>query len=438
MKKVQVKRKNKKTADAMQDCVIFMTAYNINTFDKKLSFFRKKGKSHERLAKYHMSSLLAQNTLLTQKGKIKYTAQFDPLKQTTNFQFKTDKKEDGVETHKDEIDRVSWAFKLMHSLELLLDNSLFNISFFINMEQFLVSINSRLLQVDPIVFFFNGMLFINFELIDFSTGNPIGKDEIYGRNNNYCLMPVSSLRYFNEDEFSDDTRKISDIIFENVAGFFEQGFHIKSVSYVHNIFVRSNSIANMNDYFLGVLGATGLQIKLNNINTNDGFKYYSQEYLGVVTAVSSGNEQQSLFDCQMLEVLKMYLGLSQIVNYNVVKNLDDTINGQMRVEHLLFMSSTPIITVNAIDNMKQTESFKRNKAAIDFKITCLNLWQERRKNKNAFLLNILLYALTFVGGLSALQVLQDELGWCFKPAAAIMTIIFAGAGAIWFLLERKK
>ena len=65
----------------------------------------------------------------------------------------------------------------------------------------------------------------------------------------------------------------------------------------------------------------------------------------------------------------------------------------MQIEYLSFVSGTPILTINAIDNMKQTETFKRNKSAIEFKISYLNLEEERRKNKNAFLLNILLYIL---------------------------------------------
>lgn len=441
-KRLQVKQKVNNSKESAQDCVVFMTAYNINKFNKKLSFFQKRDKLLDLLSECHISSLVSQNFMLTQKGRLKYSTKFNSHKQTTEFHFDVCKKEDKIENYSEEINQVSWFLLLNHSMELLLDRTMFEISFFINMERFLVSVDSQLLQVDPIVFFFNGMVFINFELINYDTGVPLKKDSIYGRDNNYNIIPVDGMQYFNGKELVTDTRRIPNIIFENVCDFFERvtryKFQIDNFSYVHNLFVISNSIKNMDAYFLNVLGAEGLEIELKSINSSNAYQYYSQEYLGVVTSVSEKNRKQALFDCQLLEVLKMYFSLNQIINFEITEKLDETINNQIRIDRLSFVSKTPIITLSAIANMKKTESFKRYKDAIDFKISYLSLLQERKKNKNALLMNILIYILTFIGGIGTLQVLQTELGWSFKICAVILGVIFIGLGVFWVLQERKK
>lgn len=437
-RKIQVKHESIELKDEIQDCVVFMTAYHLNKFSKKMPFFGKNKRIIDLLTEYHISSLATQDTFLNKNCKLKYTIQFNSQKQSTQFHFDLTEKDENIE---DEINEMSWILTLTHSMQVLLDKALFGFSFFINMEKFLVSIKSRILQVDPIVFFLNGMVFVNFELIDYNNGVPLKKDEIYGRNNNYNIIPVDGIQYFDKEEFITDARKISDIIFDNIAGFLDKitrgRLQIDSISYVHNLFVISNTIANIEDYFLSVLGAEELDFKLNNINTNNAFKYYSKEYLGVATLISEENNRQALFDCQILEVMKMYFYLNQIVNFEVIDKLDETINNQMYIDHLSFVSGTPIITLNAINNMKQTETFKRYKDAIEFKISYLSLLQSRRKNKNALLLNVLLYILALISGISALQVLQTEFGWSFKLNAIILTIVFIGFGIFCYYQERK-
>ncbi|MGO5053985.1 hypothetical protein ACTQ6A_15990 [Lachnospiraceae bacterium LCP25S3_G4] len=441
-KRKQYKLKSVESKNEIQDCVFFMTAYNLNQYNRKLPNIWKNEGCGNLLSKYHISTIASEDTIRTRKGKLKYTTHFDPHKQSTQFKFDLYEKGDSLENYQDEINQISWILSLSHSREILLDKSMFDFSLFLKMESFLVSINSRLLQVDPIVFFLNSIVIVNFELIDYSTGIPLKRDEIYGRNNNYNIIPTEGIQYIDMEMIITETRKIPDIIFDNVIGFIEKvgrnRFQITSISYIHNLFVISNSISNIKTYFLDVLGAEGLDIVLNNLNTSNNFKYYSQEYLGVSTSIDFESKQQALFDCMLLEVLKIYFFLNQIVNYNVTDKLNETISKQMQIEYLSFVSGTPILTINAIDNMKQTETFKRNKSAIEFKISYLNLEEERRKNKNAFLLNILLYILAFLGGISTLQVLQTEYGWSFKVCSIILSFVFLGFGMLWIYQERKK
>lgn len=439
---MSLKVKVKQHKETMQDTVIFITSYNINKYNKNSSLFYTKENFKDLLFKYHITCFASQDSMLTQKGMIKYTTSYDSFTQSTQFHFDICKKNDDIKNYADDIKKMSWILQFNHSLESLLDRTMFNISFYLNMESFLVSVNSQLIQVDPIVYYFNNMIFINFELINYTTGKPFTKDSIYGRDNNYNIIPINGVQYFNEKSLQRDSRRIPDIIFENVIGFIEKvtrnKYMIDSYSYVHNILVLSNSILNINKYFLNVLDAEDIKLNLKNLNTSSSFKYYSSDFLGVLTSISINCLPEVLFDGQILETLKMYFILNQIVSLEITNGLTETINNQMYIDHLSYVSGTPIITLNAIDNIKQTESFKRNKAAIDFKISYLSLLQQRRKNKNSLLLNILLYVLAFIGGISTLQVLQEELHWPFKLCAFILTIIFIGLGIIWVLKEQRK
>ena len=92
------------------------------------------------------------------------------------------------------------------------------------------------------------MLFINYELIDYKTGVPLKKDEIFGRNNNYNILQTEKICYINDNKFEDKVDKISDIIFNNISGCLEKvannKYHIDSFSFVHNLFVVTDKLKN--------------------------------------------------------------------------------------------------------------------------------------------------------------------------------------------------
>ena len=426
----------------VKDCVVFMTAYNINMIKKKLTYFKKNDKLKDLLSKHRISILSSNGNMLTQKGKLKYTTQFNPNKQSLKFHFTACNKNENIEKYQDEINQMSWFFSLTNSMELLLDKALFDISEFINMERFLVSVNSRLLQVDPIVFFLNSVIYVNYELIDYSNGVPLNKDEIYGKGNNYNIIPVDGVQYFDESEMTANSKSIPHVIFENVAGFIEKltrhKFQVENYSYVHNIFVLTDTKPDLHNYFSNVLGAEGINFELNNINTNNAYEYYSQDFMGVVIAKSNENRREALFSGQLLEAFKMHVYLKQIIGYDLENKLTETINRQKEIDLISFACGVPIITINTINNIKNTESFKRRKEAIGFKISYLGILHERKKNRNALLLNVLLYILSFIGGISTLPVLQDEFGWSFKCCFIVLTAIFAGFGVLWVWKERKN
>lgn len=424
------------------DCVVFMTAYKINENKRKILNFGKSNLKNNILKQFHIESIATENNIITQKGALRYKRKFDTYKQVTTFDFDVKQKDKTLDDYKDEIDNVAWIFNLSHSMKLVIDSYLFTIPFYITMEKFLVIVDKRLLQVDPIAFFVNDLLFINYELIDYKTGIPLKKDEIFGRGNNYNILLTEKIRYFDENEFEDRTDKVSDIIFANITRCLEQirknKFIVDSFSFIHNIFVTTKKIDNIEKYFLNVLGVNDLDIDLKNINNNYAYKYYSQEYLGIVTEIDNDCQQQALFDGLLLEVMKMYFMLKQIINFDITNNLETTIDRQFELERIMYLSKVPIITLNAIENMKRTHSFKMYDEAIKFKLSYLKLYQEKKKNKNALLLNILLYTLAFMSGVGSIPVIQSAFNIPVKPCFIVLSVIFVIFGIVWVKSEIKK
>ena len=83
--KVAVKRKSELTSPEprCKDTVVFMTAYNINKFTKKIPSLGRKTRVEQLLKKYHISSFANDNTVVTSKGKVNYTITHDPIKQSS-------------------------------------------------------------------------------------------------------------------------------------------------------------------------------------------------------------------------------------------------------------------------------------------------------------------------------------------------------------------
>ncbi len=433
-----------KSKSSVSDCVIFMSAYKSNYSRKKMiSFYKNKSeKKSEILNKHHISSILIDDSFFTVDGILKFEPNHDAYHQKTSFEFKLINEKDDIDKFQKYLKETKWCLSLKHSVEILLDPFKFEVSSFINMESFLIFINNRKLQVDPIIFFINEVMFICFELINFDTREPFNKDEIYGRSNNYNVKIIKEMQFFGTEEIITVNKKIPDIIFENINSLLQDilrdRFVLDNTSFLHNLFVISDFVEDMSTYFQDVLGEKITNMQLDNISGHDSFNYFSQEYLGVVTLADGQYKTDVLWDTQVLEILKMYICLNQIINYDLTLDLKNTLDEKMHTEQLLFMSRVPIITVKAITNMQNTASFERYKESINFKISYLTMYYERRKNRNALLLNVLLYVISFIGSVGTFQILQEEFGLSFKISFIALTSVFFLLGVIWIYLERKK
>lgn len=421
--------------------VIFMTAYNINEYKRNFSLPFKKSDIKALLSQYHISNISVKDTIHTADGKFQLHSKFNDYKQTTNFKVEAvDEKEESIDYDKI-LEEVSRIIFLRHSEKLLFDSNCFEISFIFEMDSFLVKIEKGTFQIDSWAFFLNGMVIIVYEVLNYETGKSLNYDEIFGPHNHYNIMPVDEVMYFDEQVFLKETRRIPEIVYGNITEFLESllknKYRVDEFSFIHNILVISNSVTNVEKYFKDVLGVEEVELQIKNLNTTDSFKYYSQEYLGLITEIHEDAWNQVQSDCVILEAMKMYLCLKMIVGYEIKDKLEDTLDNQLYVERLFYPSGVPIVTMNVLDSIKETQSFKRYKAANDFKISYFKLMQERKKNQNSLFLNILLYLLALIGGIGTLQVLQTEFGWSFKVSFIILVLVFVGLGIFWVIKERN-
>ena len=101
------------------------------------------------------------------------------------------------------------------------------------------------------------------------------------------------------------------------------------------------------------------------------------------------------------------------------------------------MLSTPILTIQAINNIKQMSSYAKLKEAMECKITYLNAKKEEKKDKNATLLNLLLYVLALVGAVGTVYDLAKEFKWPIPLVLALVIIVFV-IGGVWWLKREKE
>ena len=421
------------------DTIVFMTAYDFHKFNRKLPRIRRKCEKRDLFEKFHIFGISTHDMIVTAQNKFEYESKYDYITHSTQFNFNLPE-EEYDENVQQELNKMMTNLALHHSSRVMLDTDRTDIRFCFNMDSFLVTIRSEILQVDPIAYIINGVLVVNYELIHYETGKPLSIDEIYGRTNNYNIIPVESTMYFGEQNFTDDDRKISDIIFFNIVGFLEyvmkNKYEMESYSFVHNILVFSKNIKNVNEYFKLVLGADTVELEINNIATASSFKYYSKEYLGLVTDFSEEEFSHILSDVQILESFKIYLLLQMILDVEINDKLDAIINHQIYLQALHYQSHAPIITSNLIENIKSTVAYNQYKSALENKIEALKFMQGREHNKNSKLLNVLLYILALMGSFQTLQVLQTELGLPFKGGMIGVCIIFGIFGVIWICREK--
>ncbi|MDR0943072.1 MAG: hypothetical protein LBM41_00880 [Ruminococcus sp.] len=422
--------------------IYFMTAYKLTKINKKFSLFKRKPKLRSLLSSSHISMLCTPNMIFRPNCVLNYTTEYNHTLQDIKFQFTPKDKNFDENVIDNEINEVlnSRFLFLKQSINIVLNSDLLQIDCFYEMYPFMVKINDKLFQVDSIVYVIDFHYFVVFELLDYETGVPIHLSDVYGRHNNYNIIPVNEIKYFNETDFRTDSRDIAQIIFDNVINLLPaiSRSKVDSFSILHNYFVINDGTKNVETLFKNVLGAQINDLKLKNLSSVKDFEYYSHESMGIVDKLNSETAVNTTSDCMILESLKMYCLLNQFVDYDITTDLDEMIDNQVRLEAFIGYTDYPIITLNLISNIKSTQSYINNKANLEFKINYFRILQERQRNKNSVLLNILLYVLSYISCIGTLQVLQTEFKWSFLMSFIVVTVVFVILGLIWLIRETKK
>ena len=366
---------------------------------------------------------------------------YDTVSQTSKYEFDDNLKK-MVDVDSDFIDKMMSVLSIYHTAQLLLDTSQIDISMCFNLESFLVMLNDKIYQVDPLAFYFNEAIIVNYELIDFETSDPLDRNSIYGRANDFNILKVDKFKYFTDEDFINRGEKISDIIFENLISFLNElvnnKLEIDDYTFVHNKLVLSNNINNAQSYFQNVLNIDIPDYNIKNISTVNKYKYFSAESMGIVTDIKTDNISKILNDTLVLESLKVFLLLNMILDYNVHQELNEVIDNQIRIKSLFYPLNVPIVTENMIDNLKRTPSFTKFEQAVNYKIDTLKIYQERSKAENGRLMNILLYILAVFGSVQTLQILDDNFNISIRITIWITTAVFLIAGIRWFITDNKN
>ena len=307
------------------------------------------------------------------------------------------------------------------------------------MESLLVNVNNRLLQIDPIIFSMNKTLIISFEVIDFESGIPLKKDDVFGNTGNYNLLTVERYQYFGDESTTSYNGKISEIIYENVSDFFFEmvgkKFRAERYSFVHNTLVLSNEIDDVSKYLCNLIGTRELPSPLENISTTENYEYYPQDGASVITNYNSDEADIPLYNGILFESIKLYIYLFQLVNVEIDEDIKRVVRNNMYLENLFFAPYMPIETYNLLGYIYKTKSFQHRKEATKLKISYMTAENEVKKNRNFVLLNILLYIVSLLGAIGTLETLENKLDIPFKYSLIVVILFFSIFGVIWAVVE---
>lgn len=426
----------------MDDTIIFMSAYEITKYSKTKLLFTQKPELHTLLNKHHLTYILMENKLISSKGALKLCSEYDDVCQRTSVSFTPINEKQSIDDFEEIVESTGFCIKLLHAQSVLADSSYFNIDYYICMQSFLVHMGEHVFQIDPVIFSMNRTLIITFEVIDFETGIPLKKDDVYGKMGNYNLLTINEYQYFGEESITLANDKIPEIIYNNVSSFFTEmtgkKFVPENYSFIHNTLVLSNEINDVTDYFCNLIGTRELPSPLENISTTENYQYYPQDGASVITNYNPDDIDCSLYNGVILEAIKLNIYLSQIINMEVTEDMNRVIRNDLYLENLFFAPRVPIETQNLLSYIYKTNSFQHHKEAIKLKISYMTTENESKKNRNGVILNVLLYIVSLIGAVGTLDTLERRLNVPFKYSFRVVVLFFSVFGVLWGSSEWRR
>jgi len=426
----------------MGDTIVFMSAYETTRYSKSKQIFKQKQRFDKLLEKHHLNYVLMGNILISSKGRLRLSTEYNYVQQSTSFSFKPINEKQNIEDFKEIIESTGFCIKLLHAQTVLADLSYFNIDYLICMESFLVRIGEHLFQINPIIFSMNRVLMVTFEVIDFKTGIPLKKDDVFGKTGNYNLLTVNEYQYFAGESTTPSNDKIPEIIYNNISGFFYEmigkRFEAEEYSFIHSTLVLSNEIDDLTEYFCNLIGTRELPSPLEDIGTTENYEYYPQDGVSIIKNYNPNDVDTPLYSGIMLESIKLYVYLFQIINADITLDMNKVVRNNLYLENLFFAPKVPIETHNLLSYIYKTKSFQHHKEATRLKISYMTVENESKKNRNAVLLNILLYIISLLSAVATLETLESKLNIPFKYSFAIVILVFSILGIIWGVVEWRR
>lgn len=423
----------------MSDSIIFMSAYKPTRYSKSIMNLKKIRSLKTLLEKHHLTYMLFRDKLVSQNGILTLCTEYDYVRQSTTFSFTPASEKHKFEDFEEIIENTGFCIKLLHAQSVLSDLAYFNIDYLICMDSFLACIGEQHFQIDPVIFSMNGVLLVTFEVIDFKTGIPLKRNDVLGKMGNYNLLTVSEYQYFGEDYTTQSNDKISQIIYSNISSFLSEmlgkRFEPEEYSFVHSTLVLSNEFDNPTNYLCSLMGVSALPSPLENISTTENYEYYPQDGASIITNYNPDDIDIPLYNGIILESIKLYIYLSQIINADITRDMNEIVRNDLSLDNLFFAPSVPIETHNLLEYIYKTKSYQHHKEATKLKISYMTLQNESVKNRNATLLNILIYVISLLGIVGTLETLENKLNIPFKCSFVVVIMVFSILGVIWGVIE---
>lgn len=425
----------------MNDTVIFMSAYETTKYLKRRKFFPKKPDLPNLLKKHHMTYMMVNDKLISPEGTLVLNAKYDDVAQTSSFSYDPVEKNKSINDFDELINSTGACIKLLHAHSLMADSNYFELEHMFGLQSFIVYIDDDIFQIDPIAFTLNRTLIIAYEIIDFTTGIPLSKDDTSLKSRNWNLRKIKGYKHFCNDFSVPSNSTISELIYKNVSDFFSEitgkRFISEEYSYIHNTLVLSNHIKNVEKYLCKLLGFKKLPTPLENISTTDNYEYYLQDGASVVVKYTKAGIDNALYNAILLEAIKLYIYLSQIINVETTTDLNKVMRNNLYLENLFFAPHVPVETHNLLHCIYQSQAYQHRQEAAKLKITYMTTENEVQKNRNTALLNLLLYIASLFGAISSLDTLDSRLNIPFEISVVFVVLVFSVLGIVWGVTEYR-
>lgn len=430
----------------MDDAVLFISAYKsvhskAPTWPlrnlRQVFLSSNKENIHSLLKRHHLSYIAAGGFLTSVDEKVKTETHYDYIHQKTTFSFEP-QNPDKSNYDMSSLEGSAFYINLLHAQSVLLDDQYFKIQFIVWLAPFLVWINDRMYQIDSGAFMMNHVWFIIFEIIDYKTGETLTKDDVGAKVKNYNLLPVEKYQFFDEQQPTDTNWKISKIIYNTISDFTweltNKCFRSEGYSFVHDIVVFSNRIENIPDYFCKLIGVKTPVSLIKDISTVETYEYYPQDGCSVISHFDPNEFHAVLYPAIILETLKLYIHIFQISNLEGENNIHKLIRNDIYLQNLFCAPNLPIETLNMLNDIRGSESYKKSSDALRLKTSYLTVQNDLKKSRNSTILNILLYIISLLGAIGTLDVLETHLGIPFKYSFIAVILLFM-LGLIWWVVE---
>ena len=429
----------------MGDTVLFISAYDpthytmttANRISRKiyrLFHLGKKQNIQSLLIKHHLSFIATDDVFISVDGNLKVKVEYDYVHQGSTFSFKPLGTADTVKDS-------GFYTNLRHAQSVFLDSRYFKISFTIWLDPFLVWINGQMYQVDAGAFMMNGVWFVVFEIIDYKTGKPLTKDDVGAKAKNYNLLNIEKYQFFDEEHTTNADMRTPEVIYEMISDFIwelsNKSSRAQEYSFVHDTVVFSNNIENIPDYLCKLMGTKEPVSTIKDISTVNLYEYYPQDGCSVISNFNNNEITAVLFTAIILEAVKLYIHVFQITNLEDETDIHRLVRNNMYLQNLFCSPNLPIETHNLLNCIKESVTYKKHFEALQLKISYLTVQNDLKKNRNATILNILLYVISLIGAIGTLDVIEEHFGVPFEQGFIVVILLFI-FGLIGWIIEYQS